>query len=224
MSHVHVEAEKNIKNAAGHEVVQMEQRIKVEEIIIVEGLYDKARLKQYLEADIIPTNGFAIFKDKDILSMIKMGAEKRGIVVLTDSDRAGFLIRNRIKSTIPPQYVKHAYIPEIRGKEKRKSAPSKEGMLGVEGVPANIVIDALRKSGCRLNGSVTPAGNGRAVTKQDLFADGLTGKPDSAKKRQALCRLLSFPSRLSTNALLDAINALFDYEQYKEIVNKLSSK
>jgi len=200
----------------------MEHRIKVEETIIVEGLYDKSRLRQYLDADIIPTNGFAIFKSRDSLSMIKMAAEKKGIVVLTDSDRAGFLIRNHIKSAIPPQYVKHAYIPEIKGKEKRKPVPGKEGILGVEGVPAEIVIEALRKAGCRLDGTQAPSG--RPVTKQDLFADGLSGRPDSGSKRQALCRLLSFPSRLSANALLEAINALFDYEQYKEIVDQLSSE
>jgi len=195
--------------------------IKVQEAIIVEGIYDKVKLEQFVDAAIFPTNGFALFKDKDRLEMIRQLARKRGIIIMTDSDRAGFLIRNYIQSCIPKEQIKHAYIPEILGKEKRKRTPGKEGLLGVEGVSEEIILQALRNAGCR---AITAEGNQKVITRQDLYRDRLTGNKNSRLLRSKLLSELNLPSRLSTNALLDMLNALFTYDEYKAFITEFLQK
>jgi len=185
--------------------------IKIREAIIVEGVYDKTKLEQFIDAVIIPTNGFALFRDADRMEMIRKLAEKRGIVILTDSDRAGFLIRRHIQSCIPQEQIKHAYIPEIAGKEKRKRVPGKEGLLGVEGVSEEIIAKALQAAGC----NATQSEKMQSITKHDLFKAGLSGKQQSSYLRKELLKELNLPSRLSANGLLQMLNALFDYEEYQ---------
>ncbi len=206
---------RNIKNA----VVLKSSMIHIKEAVIVEGTHDKIRLKQYLDADIIPVNGFSLFKDQEMIALLRALACKQGIVVLTDSDRAGFLIRGHIKACVPGQYIKHAYIPEIPGKERRKAVPGKEGLLGVEGVSPEVVIKALEKAGCLMQEESVQSG--RRMTKQDLFALGFSGRPESALKRQRLLKHLSFPSRLSANALLEALNALYEYDAFIELIAEI---
>lgn len=188
--------------------------IKINETIIVEGIYDKVKLEQFIDAVIFTTNGFALFKDTKSMGLIKRLAEKNGIVILTDSDRAGFLIRNHIKSFVQNQYIKHAYIPEIHGKEKRKAYPGKEGLLGVEGVDEDIIVNALMDAGCSLDGKKKE----NSITKIDLYRDGLTGKPGSSALRAHLLLELSLPSRISTNSLLQILNALYSFEEYKSLM------
>lgn len=189
--------------------------LKIKEAIIVEGIYDKMKLEQFLDAIIIPTNGFALFNDNNRMNMIKKLARKVGIIILTDSDRAGFLIRRYIQSSIPAEHIKHAYIPEVPGKEKRKSRPGKEGILGVEGVSQETIIQALK------NAEFKPGeiADKRTITKQDLFCEGLYGKQNSRYLRIELLRELQLPSRLSANNLLDILNAFFTYEEYQEFVS-----
>jgi len=193
--------------------------IKLKEAIIVEGIYDKIKLQQIVDATIITTDGFSIFSDREKMQLIRALAEKKGIVVLTDSDRAGFLIRSYLKESVDPQYVKHAYIPEVKGVEKRKTSPGKEGLLGVEGLKEDVIIDALKRSGCTLDtdGLV----EGKKITKTDLYLDGLHGKPNSCDMRNKLKRLLHLPSRISSNALLDVLNTLYTYEEYKKLIETL---
>jgi len=188
--------------------------IKINETIIVEGIYDKVKLEQFIDAIIFTTNGFALFKDTKSMGLIKRLAEKNGIVILTDSDRAGFLIRNHIKSFVQNQYIKHAYIPEIHGKEKRKAYPGKEGLLGVEGVDEDMIVNALMNAGCSLDGKKKE----NSITKIDLYRDGLTGKPGSSALRAHLLLELSLPSRISTNSLLQILNALYSFEEYKSLM------
>jgi ribonuclease M5 len=186
----------------------------------VEGIYDKIKLEQLVDAVILPTNGFAIFQDKERMNTIRQLAEKRGIILLTDSDRAGFRIRSYIQSCIPKEQVRHAYIPEIPGRERRKITPGKEGLLGVEGVPDEILLQALQNAGYQAAGEK----NGRLVTKQDLYRDGLTGKQDSSLLRSRLLKELGLPSRLSTNAMLNMLNALFGYEEYRTFLDDFLSR
>ncbi len=195
-------------------------RVPIREAIIVEGIYDKIKLEQLVDAVILPTNGFAIFQDKERMNTIRQLAEKRGIILLTDSDRAGFRIRSYIQSCIPKEQVRHAYIPEIPGRERRKITPGKEGLLGVEGVPDEILLQALQNAGYQAAGEK----NGRLVTKQDLYRDGLTGKQDSSLLRSRLLKELGLPSRLSTNAMLNMLNALFGYEEYRTFLDDFLSR
>lgn len=190
--------------------------LKIKEAIIVEGIYDKKKLQPLVDACIIPTQGFRIFKDKEKMLMIKALAEKNGIVILTDSDQAGFKIRNHLKGCIPDGKIKHAYIPEILGKEKRKAAPSKAGLLGVEGMDDAVLAAALKKAGCLSGNAPSPK---KAVTRQDFYLDGLSGGEKSAQRRRALCRHLGFPARMSCGALLEAVNALMDYDAYRALVD-----
>ncbi|MBQ2897883.1 MAG: DUF4093 domain-containing protein [Clostridia bacterium] len=191
--------------------------MKIKEVIIVEGKYDKIKLDSLLDATVISLDGFQIFKDKEKKELIKMYAEKRGIVILTDSDSAGFLIRNHLKGWIDPKCIKNAYIPEIEGKEKRKEKAGKEGLLGVEGMTKEIILDALKKAGCTKNekADLTP------VTKTDLFASGLSGSENSAKLRQAFLKKAGFPSKLSSNAFLDAINSFLGKEEFEKILKEI---
>ena len=195
-------------------------RVPIREAIIVEGIYDKMKLEQLVDTVILPTNGFAIFQDKERMNTIRQLAEKRGIILLTDSDRAGFRIRSYIQSCIPKEQVRHAYIPEIPGRERRKITPGKEGLLGVEGVPDEILLQALQNAGYQAAGEK----NGRLVTKQDLYRDGLTGKQDSSLLRSRLLKELGLPSRLSTNAMLNMLNALFGYEEYRTFLDDFLSR
>ncbi len=196
--------------------------IKIQEAIVVEGIYDKTKLEQFIKGVIIITDGFRIFKDKENMLLLKKLAQTRGIVVLTDSDRAGFLIRNYIKECVPTKYVKHAYIPEVKGKERRKAKGGKEGLLGVEGVSEELIIDALKRAGCTMeNHDGVKLSNAKPITKYDLYLDGLTGKSDSKDLRNRLKKELNLPSRLSTNSLLEVLNALLSYEEYKGLIENL---
>jgi len=185
--------------------------LKVEEVIVVEGRYDKNALSQVVDAVILETGGFGIFNDRQKQKLLRTLAEKRGLIVLTDSDGAGFVIRNFIKGCVDPAYVRHAYIPDIRGKERRKSAPSKEGKLGVEGMRPQVLLEALRRAGASVNEGTeqTPA-----ITKADLYARGLSGGEGSAQKRRALQSRLDLPEHLSADALLDVLNALMSREEF----------
>ena len=180
----------------------MEDKIKLSEAVIVEGKYDKIKLSNILDAFIIETNGFAVFKDKTKLSFIKKLAKERGIIILTDSDHAGFMIRNYISSGVPKEQIKNVYIPDIFGKEKRKNAPSKEGKLGVEGMTKEVIVEALSKAGITSSKSVCSD----PVTTVDFYDLGLTGGAGSKAKRKALCKVLDLPEFLSTSSLISCIN------------------
>lgn len=188
--------------------------LKIKEAIVVEGRYDKNTLSQVVDTVIVETAGFGIFKDKEGLALLRRLAETRGLIVLTDSDGAGFVIRGHLRGAIPPERVKHAYIPDLYGKEKRKRAPGKEGKLGVEGMRPDVLEEALRRAGATFLEEEIPSGQGRPITKADLFAAGLTGGTDSAARRAALLRALSLPGHMSTNALLPVLNALYSYEEF----------
>lgn len=193
--------------------------IKLNEVLVVEGRYDKNTLSQIFDATIIETGGFQIFSNKQKLSLLRRLAETRGLVVLTDSDGAGFLIRNHLKGAIDPKYIKHAYIPDIMGKEKRKSSPSKEGKLGVEGMKPEIIIEALHRAGVSLEQSDS-AETSEPITKTDLYELSLTGGEKSSQKRAALLKSLELPERLTTNGLLEVLNALMTRERFFALFDK----
>lgn len=190
--------------------------VKIQEAILVEGRYDKNTLSQIVDAPILETSGFGIFHDKAQLELLRQVAKKRGLIVFTDSDGAGFVIRNHIKSAIDGRYLKHAYIPDIPGKERRKSAPGKEGKLGVEGMTREIILDALRRAGATIGGESAPITH--EITKQDLAELGLTGGNDSSEKRKNLLKKLSLPEKMSTNAMLQALNLLYTLDELKELL------
>ncbi|MGI6012952.1 MAG: toprim domain-containing protein [Oscillospiraceae bacterium] len=192
--------------------------VKVKEVIVVEGRYDKNTLLQVVDAVIVETAGFGIFNDAEKLALIRRLAERQGIVVLTDSDGAGFVIRNYLKGAIDPAKVKHAYIPDVEGREKRKRSYSKERKLGVEGMRPEVLIDALRRSGATLDNTPGSIPELR-ISKADLYAAGLSGRQDSAAKRQALLRHLELPACLSPNALLDVLNALMTREAFLQVIS-----
>ena len=193
--------------------------VKIKEAILVEGRYDKNTLSQILDAPILETACFGIFKDKKQMALLRQVAEKRGLIVFTDSDGAGFVIRNHVKSAIPAKYLKHAYIPDIPGKEKRKAAPGKEGKLGVEGMSREIIIESLRRAGATIEGEEAP--QSRQITKQDLMSLGLSGGPDAGAKRLALLKKLNLPEHMSPNAMLQALNLLYSLEELNDIVDAL---
>ena len=193
--------------------------LKIREAILVEGRYDKNTLAQVVDAPILETSGFGIFKDKAQLALLRQVAMARGLILFTDSDGAGFVIRNFIKSAIDTKYLKHAYIPDIYGKEKRKSAPGKEGKLGVEGMPPEVIIDCLRKAGATVEGETDRRAVGQ-ITKQDLMALGLSGGTDSRQKRLALAKKLGLPEHLSANALLQALNLLYTKEALEALLGE----
>ena len=190
--------------------------IKIREAIVVEGRYDKNTLSQIVDAPILETNGFGIFKDKKQLALLRKVAENRGLIVFTDSDGAGFVIRNHLRSVIPGKYLKHAYIPDIPGKERRKSAPGKEGKLGVEGMSREIILEALRRAGATMEGEDVPGRN--TITKQDLMELGLSGGANSAENRQKLLRKLDLPEHMSANAMLQALNMLYSLEELTAVI------
>ena len=193
--------------------------IKLKQAVIVEGRYDKIKLKNIIDAPIIETNGFRIFNDKQRQSLIRQIADKRGILIMTDSDGAGFVIRNFLKGTVDKSKIKNCYIPQLSGKEKRKVRGSAEGFLGVEGVPDEVIIEAVRKSGAEIIGEETVKRN--EITKADLFSLGLTGTENSAQKRKQLLDKLNLPGYLSTNAMLTALNCLYSLEELKIAMSKM---
>lgn len=190
--------------------------IRIREAIIVEGRYDKNTLAQIVDAPILETSGFGIFHDRQRLALLRRLAETRGIIVLTDSDGAGFVIRNYLRGAIDTSQVKHAYIPDIAGKERRKRTASKEGKLGVEGMRPDVLLEALRRAGATIEGEETPAAGAR-ITKADLYAAGLTGGADSKAARQRLLAQLDLPEHLSTNALLEVLNALMTPDEFQKL-------
>lgn len=190
--------------------------IKIDKVIIVEGRYDKIKLSSMIDGIIIETDGFGIFKDKDKQKLIRKLAETKGIAILTDSDSAGFVIRNFITSIVPKEYITNVYIPDIYGKEKRKDSPSKEGKLGVEGVSAEILKEAFKKAGIGVSQSET--NERKKITLNDFFDDGLTGDTQSKRKRTDLLKKLDLPERMSTKAMLDILNTFITYDEYKKLV------
>ena len=193
--------------------------IKIKEAILVEGRYDKNTLSQIVDATILESAGFGIFKNKEQLSLLRRIAESRGLIVFTDSDGAGFVIRNHVKSAIPAQFLKHAYIPDIYGKEKRKAAPGKEGKLGVEGMTREVILESLRRAGATIEGEETiPV---RQITKQNLMELGLSGGADASAKRLKLLKKLNLPERMSPNAMLQALNLLYTLEELTTIVEAM---
>ncbi len=197
---------------------------KVKEAIIVEGTYDKIKLSSFIDGVIFVTGGFSIINNKKKSDTIKTLAENMGIVILTDSDSAGFQIRNYIKQLVPEGQVKHAYIPEIKGKEKRKTQAGKEGLLGVEGISSDIIIKALKDAGCEIDGEKTLPKESSPVTKSDLYLLGLSGTDNSAKKRQALLDTLGLPSKISSNMLLSVINRLLTKDELVRLSQELQSE
>ena len=193
--------------------------IHLKQAVIVEGKYDKIKLSSIIDALIITTDGFSVFKDKEKIALIKGLAEKDGVIVLTDSDSAGFKIRNYIKGCTQKGKITNVYIPDIFGKEKRKAAPSKEGKLGVEGIPSNILIEAFVKAGVTVDS--TERGQNEVVTRIRLYDDGFIGQADSAEKRKKLLRALSLPAMLSTGAMLEVLNAMFTVEEYEAAVKSI---
>ena len=193
----------------------------VNETIIVEGVYDKIKLSGFIDSLIFMTGGFSVFNNKKSQESIKTLAEKTGIVILTDSDAAGIKIRNFVKQLVPKEQVKHAYIPEISGKERRKTTYSKEGILGVEGIDEDIIIAALKESGCTINGEKSTPKAVKKITKTDFYNLGLSGGAKSCELRQKLAISLGLPSKLSANMLLEAANKLLTYDELLNIIENI---
>ncbi|MDR3983022.1 MAG: DUF4093 domain-containing protein [Dysosmobacter sp.] len=197
---------------------------KIKEVIVVEGRYDKNTLSQVVDATVVTLGGFAVFNDREKLSFLRRLALERGLIVLTDSDGAGFVIRNYLKGALPRDRVKQAYIPDIHGKERRKRAPGKEGKLGVEGMRPQVLLESLRRAGATfLDEEDQNTALKEPITKADLFALGLTGGTGSAARRQALLRQLDLPEHLTPNALLEALNLLYTREAFLKSAESLFS-
>lgn len=201
---------------------KVNEMIKIKEAVIVEGRYDKIKLSSFIDAPIIETNGFRVFKDKEKQNLIRQIAEKRGILILTDSDSAGFVIRNFLKGVVSNNKIKNAYIPQLLGKEKRKAEKSKEGFLGVEGICEEILVDIIRKSGVKIEGENSEKSR-QEISKTDFFELGLTGQENSKILREKLLKYLNMPTYLTTNALITAVNCLYSFKELKEIVDKLNN-
>ena len=187
--------------------------VKLKQAIVVEGKYDKNALRQIVDTAVFTTDGFGVMNDRAKLAFLRTVAERRGLIILTDSDGAGFVIRNYLKGALPKDRVLHAYIPDILGKEKRKSAPGKEGKLGVEGMNPAVLLEALRRAGADFEEEASHQPR-TSITKADFYELGLTGGPDSQKKRLALLRYLNLPEHMSANAMLEALNVLFSREEF----------
>ena len=212
---------------------------RVREVIVVEGRYDKNTLAQVVEATVIPLGGFSIFHDREKLAYLRWLAAERGVILLTDSDGAGFVIRNYLKGAIPPEQVKQAYIPDVYGKERRKRRAGKEGKLGVEGMGPAVLLEALRRAGATFEDEAGAASAGETaavqgadsawetaavrggITKADLFAWGLSGGPDSAARRRALLKRLELPEHLTANGLLEALNLLYSRAELERLLEEL---
>lgn len=193
--------------------------LKIKEAIVVEGRYDKNTLSQIVDAPIFETGGFAIFKDKQQMALLRRIASRRGLIVFTDSDGAGFVIRNHIKSAIDNRYLKHAYIPDVYGKERRKKVAGKEGKMGVEGMTTKVITEALRRAGATIQGEEEQQQH--RITKQDLMELRLSGCADSGARRLALLKMLDLPEHMSANAMLQALNLLFTFDELKGFVEDL---
>ena len=194
--------------------------LRIKEAIVVEGRYDKNTLSQVVDTLILETGGFHIFKDRDQMALLRRAAQRRGLIVLTDSDGAGFVIRNRIRGAVPQSQVKHAYIPDVYGKERRKRQQGKEGKLGVEGMTPAVLEQVLRRAGATVLNEA-PGQDTKtvpALTKADLFAAGLTGRPDSAARRLELLKQLELPEHMSANALLNVLNGCYSREEARELL------
>ena len=200
--------------------------IRIKEVIIVEGRYDVNTVKQVVDTVVLETGGFRIFSDKERLQMFRKMAEQRGLLILTDSDGAGMVIRNYLKGAIPSHLVKHAYIPDIMGKESRKRSASKEGKLGVEGMKPEVLRAALARAGATiLDGEGTDNKVlGKKISKADLYALGLSGRPGSEHLRAKVLKELQLPEYLSANALLDFLNTVSSLEERTALVEKLQKK
>ena len=194
--------------------------LKIKEAIVVEGRYDKNTLSQIVDAPILETSGFSIMKDKQQLELLRRVAQNRGLIIFTDSDGAGFVIRNFLKGAIDSKYLRHAYIPDVFGKERRKSAPGKEGKLGVEGMTPQVITDALRKAGATVLGEDNVRSCG-SITKQDMMELGLSGGQNSSVLRKQLLKKLDLPEHMSANALLQAVNLLYTLDELRDILSRL---
>lgn len=190
---------------------------RVREVIVVEGRYDKNTVSQVVDAAVVTLGGFAVFNDKEKLAFLRRLAEKRGLIILTDSDGAGFVLRNYLKGALPRDRVKQAYIPDVKGKERRKRKGGKEGKLGVEGMSPAVLLEALRKAGATFESGAPPE-RGEAITKADLFALGLSGGEGSAEKRRELLKRLDLPEHLTANGMLEALNLLLDREALEALL------
>ena len=197
--------------------------VKIQQAIVVEGRYDKNTLSQIVDAPILETSGFGIMKDKQQLKLLRKVAQTRGLIVFTDSDGAGFVIRNFLKGAIDSKYLLHAYIPDVPGKERRKSAPGKEGKLGVEGMTPQVILDALRRSGATILGEETVRSAG-SITKQDMMELGLSGGANSSLLRAELLKKLDLPGHMSANALLQAVNLLYTLDELRQILSQLGEE
>lgn len=189
---------------------------RIKEVIVVEGRYDKNTLSQVVDALIIETGGFQIFKDGQKRSLLNRLAETRGLIIMTDSDAAGFLIRNHLKGCIAPEHIKQAYIPDVYGKERRKTAPSREGKLGVEGMSPQIILEALKRAGATFE-NPDKREERAEITKADLYKKGLSGGDNSAALRMELLRKLELPERLSSQGMLDVLNAIMSRDEFMEL-------
>ena len=192
----------------------MTEKLKIDMPVIVEGKYDQIKLDSVLDANVIPTRGFGVFKSPEMREFLTKLAQRTKIIVLTDSDGAGRVIRNHLRSFLPPESMINLYIPDIKGKEKRKAAPSKAGTLGVEGMSAELLRQLFAPYAADAD---TPSNRG-GITKADLYDDGLLGGTESKSKRYELAKKLSLPKELSANAFLEALNMLLNYEEYKELL------
>ena len=195
--------------------------VKIKEAVVVEGRYDKNTLSQIVDAPILETSGFGIMKDKAQLALLRRVAEVRGLIVFTDSDGAGFVIRNFLKSSIDNRYLKHAYIPDIPGKERRKATAGKEGKLGVEGMPPQVIVDCLRRAGATIEGEQMTIST-TSITKQDMMELGLSGGKDSSALRKKLLQHLQLPEHMSSNAMLQALNLLYSRDTLIELMREIS--
>lgn len=194
--------------------------LKIKEAIVVEGRYDKNTLSQIVDAPILETSGFGIMKDKQQLKLLRKIAQTRGLIIFTDSDGAGFVIRNFLKGAIDAQYLRHAYIPDIPGKERRKTTPGKEGKLGVEGMTPDVICNALRRAGATVLGE-EPIRSTGSITKQDMMELGLSGGANSSMLRRKLLQKLDLPEHMSANALLQTLNLLYTMDELRQLVSQL---
>ena len=202
------------------EVEEIKRKPIIREVIVVEGRYDRNTLSQVVDALIFETGGFSILRDKEKLQALRMLAEKRGLILLTDSDDAGFVIRNRLKSLLPPEQIRQAFIPSVEGKEKRKPKPSKQGILGVEGMPPEVLLTALRNAGA----TEEAPGSKQTITTSAFYQLGLSGKPGSAELRARLAESLNLPAGISQTDLRKCVSVMLTEEELQTLVSRLTSE